>query len=57
MKAGDDVVYLARRSWGLGRIRWVTPTGLLMCRFDDVVPVYEGELHPLELELAVKAAA
>lgn len=50
VKAGSDVVYLARPEWGVGRVRWVAPNGLLMVRFEEAQPVYEGEFAEAELE-------
>lgn len=48
LRAGSTVHYVLRPDWGLGRIRWITPAGLLHVRFDGVP--YEGEFGALELE-------
>lgn len=48
LKAGSTVRYVLRDDWGLGTVRWITPTGLLHCRF-PAIP-YEGEFAAGELE-------
>lgn len=48
LRAGSSVHYVLRPAWGLGTVRWVTPTGLLHCRFGEVP--YEGEFSAGELE-------
>lgn len=50
LRAGSSVHYLARPEWGLGRVQWITRAGLLMVRFVNARPMYEGEFAAEELE-------
>lgn len=50
IRAGSTVHYVLRPDWGLGRVRWITPAGLLHCRFEGVDPCFEGEFSAGELE-------
>lgn len=50
LRAGSTVWYKGHSAWGLGHVRWITPTGLLMVRFEDGAEgVYEGEFGAGEL--------
>lgn len=59
LRAGSTVRYKLRDDWGLGKVRWITPAGLLHCRFEDGAgPVYEGEFAAGELsDIALEATA
>lgn len=48
LRAGSTVTYKLRDDWGLGRVLWITPEGLLMVRF--AAANYAGEFGALELE-------
>lgn len=48
IQAGATVHYKARPSWGLGRVMWISPDGVLMVRFAGVN--YCGEFAMAELE-------
>lgn len=50
LRAGSSVHYKLRPEYGLGRVQWITREGLLMVRFVNARPMYEGEFHAMELE-------
>jgi hypothetical protein len=50
LRAGSSVHYKLRPEWGLGRVQWITRGGLLMVRFVNAYPMYEGEFAAGELE-------
>lgn len=52
LKAGSSVHYLAHPEWGPGRVQWITRAGLLMVRFVNARPMYEGEFAAGELSEA-----